>query len=221
MIIIIDVLRCSSTIITALAKGAAEVIPVRTVKEAKAISEANPNFILAGEREGLMPLGFEFGNSPSTMNRSNLEGAHIILTTTNGTVALSQTKGAKHVLIGAFLNAKAVARLAYSFALKDGTGITLAMSGTKGSFSLEDYLGAGAIVESFTSEVNLSDAPQAAALTFRAARQSVLEAIVWGSHAKHLINIGFDEDVTFCCRLNRYTIVPHLECGRITVLQIT
>lgn len=219
VIVIIDVLRCSSTIIIALAAGAAEVIPVKMVKEAREISKTHPDYVLAGEREGIPPLGFRYGNSPSALAHANLEGTRLILTTTNGTAVISQARGAKYVLIGALLNARAAAESAYNLAAKGGHGITLALSGTRGSFSLEDFLGAGAIVDDFPEDVAPSDAAQAAALAFREAKPYLLETIKRGSHARYLITLGLEEDVTFCSQLNKYHIIPRLEGDRITILQ--
>lgn len=215
VIVVIDVLRCSSSIITILAAGAAEVIPVRMVRDAVEISRTHPGFVLAGEREGVPPPGFRYGNSPSVFSNANLDGTHLILTTTNGTAAISKVRGAKHVLIGAFLNARVVAESAYSLALKEGHGVTLALSGTRGGFSLEDFLGAGAIAVYFPENGALSDAAQAATLAFREAKLKLLDVVKQGSHAKYLISIGLEEDVNLCCQLNSYLIVPYLKKDRI------
>jgi 2-phosphosulfolactate phosphatase len=109
--------------------------------------------------------------------------AYLILTTTSGTNALSQAKGAEHVLVGSFLNAKSISKTAYNFAANEGKGITLALSGKKGSFSLEDFLGAGAIIGDLLDDVNLSDAAQAALLAFLGAKPSLTEVVKRGNHA--------------------------------------
>lgn len=140
VIVVIDVLRCSSTIITALAVGATEIIPVKTVKEAQEIRKTNPSFILAGEREGVPLRGFRYGNSPSSLAYASLKGTHIILTTTNGTAAISRVIHSKHVLIGALLNARDVAESAYNLAVEEGNGITLTLSETKVDSALKTSL---------------------------------------------------------------------------------
>jgi len=219
VVVVIDVLRCSSSIIAALAGGVAGIIPVKTVREAWEISRAHPDFALAGERRGVRPPGFGYGNSPSVFSRTKLEGVRLILTTTSGTTAISKARGANHVLIGAFLNAKSVAESALNIAAGEGCGVTLALSGKRDSFSLEDFLGAGAIADNLPKDIALSDAAQAATLAFRRAKDSLLDVIKQGSHARYLISIGFEEDVKFCSQLDRYSITPHLKDGAIIPLK--
>ena len=218
VIVVIDVIRCSSSIIAALARGVAGIIPIKTIREAREVNRIHPDFILSGERKGARPSGFKYGNSPSAFSSAELAGAYLILTTTSGTNAISQAKGAKHILIGAFLNAKSVAESAFNIAEEEERGITLALSGKKGSFSLEDFLGAGAIITNFPKNVSLTDAAQAAILAFRRAEPDRINIIKQGSHAKYLISIGFDEDVNFCSQLNKYSIIPHLKDGTIIPL---
>ncbi|MDQ1281545.1 MAG: 2-phosphosulfolactate phosphatase [Thermoproteota archaeon] len=211
VVIIIDVLRCSSSIIAALASGVGGIVPIKTVREAREVSRIHPEFILSGERKGVKPSGFKYGNSPVAFSKIKLEGAYLILTTTSGTNALSQAKEAKHVLVGGFLNAKSIAETAYNLAIKESEGITLALSGKKGSFSLEDFLGAGAIIGDLPDEVTLSDAAQAALLAFRGAKSSLTEVVKQGNHAKYLVSIGFEEDIRFSTQLNKYKIIPYLK----------
>ena len=220
VVVVMDVLRCSSSIIAALAQGATAIVPVKTVREAREVHQANPEFILAGEREGVKPLGFDYGNSPSVFFHAELESRSLILTTTSGTAALSEAKGAKYVLVGAFLNAKSVAESALKIAEKEKCGITLALSGKKGSFSLEDFLGAGAIQSSFPSSTHLSDAAQAALIAFHGAKNRLYDTIKNGNHAKYLINIGFGDDVEFCSQVDKFSIVPSLQDNKITPLNL-
>jgi 2-phosphosulfolactate phosphatase len=217
LIVIIDVLRCSSSIITALAKGAKSILPVKTVMEARKIHNKYPNFILAGERKSIPPSGFQFNNSPCAFSLADLNGKHVILTTTSGTKAIAEAKNADYILIGAIINAKSVGNTALRLAEKDEINITLALAGHKGNFSLEDFIGAGAIANSISKKTALSDSTQAAILAFRKANQSLYEAIAQGTHATYLINIGLKEDVRFCTRLNSFMITPYFREGIITV----
>lgn len=211
IVVVIDVLRCSSSIIAALARGVVGIIPIRTVREAREVSEIHPDFILSGERKGVKPSGFKYGNSPSVFSRAKLAGSYLILTTTSGTNAISQAKGAKHILIGGFLNAKSIAKTAFDLAGEEGKGITLALSGKKGSFSLEDFLGAGAIIDNLPENIILTDAAQAALLAFRKAKTSLIDVVKQGNHAKYLTGIGFEEDIRFSSQLDKYTIIPYLK----------
>jgi len=221
VIIIIDVLRCSSTIITALANGAASIIPVETLKEAEKLRKKYPEYILAGERRGIKPKGFNLGNSPLEFTSEKVSRKNVILTTTSGTKALTRSKNAKWVLIGAFLNAKAAAEKSLKIAKDEEAGITLVSSGRKGSFSLEDFLCAGAIVENLgklnKGEIELSDAAFAADLSFQQAHNQLYKNISKGEHARYLTKIGLERDVKFCSQLNCYQIVPFYRDGIITI----
>jgi len=212
VIIVIDVLRCTSTIITALANGADGIIPVKTVREALAIHREHPEFLLAGEREGVRPKGFSLGNSPLEFFPTKVSGKQIILTTTNGTKALTEAKGGRWVLVGAFLNVEAITDAAFRIAEGENSGISLVLSGKRDQFSLEDYLCAGAIVEGFPAQkIWNSDAALASLLAFRQVCDSLSNIVLRGSHAQYLKRIGLEEDVYFCCKRNRYSIVPYLE----------
>jgi len=222
VIIVIDVLRCSSTIITALANGAKGIIPVETIKEAWAYRKDHPEFLLAGERGGLKPKEFDLGNSSLNFSSEIVKGKQIILTTTSGTKAISSAKKGRKVLVGAFLNVEAVAEAALKIAEKEQAGISIVLSETMGRFSLEDFLCAGAIIESLsTKKVELSDAALAALLAFQQARGSLSAIVQRGSHAQYLESIGFKEDVRFCSRMNVFQVVPVLEGEKIVPLNIS
>ncbi len=209
VIVVIDVLRCSSTIIAALANAADGVIPTRTVREARMLHQKHPELILAGERGGIKPKGFDLGNSPLEFNSRKVKGKKIILTTTSGTKAMISSKDAKYVFIGAFLNARAIAKATLNIAEQEKTGISLISAGTDGHFSLEDFICAGAIAEGFPADdVEHSDAVSAALLAFQGANVSLTEVVQSGRHALRLKSLGFEEDVKFCCRLNVFQIVP-------------
>lgn len=212
VIVVIDVLRCTSSIITALVNGADGVIPVKTIEEAREIHRQWPNTILAGERKGIKPKGFYYGNSPLEFQSTHVKGKKIILTTTNGTKTLTRTKGATYVFVGAFLNINAVSDVALQIAKRKNIGISLVLSGKRGRFSLEDYLCAGAMLERFTLQrIDPSDSAFASLLTFQHVRDSLIKIIFQGSHAQYLKTIGLENDVRFCCKLNRYKLIPYLQ----------
>jgi len=212
VIIVIDVLRCCSTIVAALANAAEGIIPTKTVGEALILHKKHPEFILAGERRGIKPEGFDLGNSPLEFSPQMVKGKHIILTTTSGTKAIILSKNAKYVFTGVFLNAEATANAALKTAEREGTGVSIISAGTNGRFSLEDFICAGAIVESFPSNnVEHSDAVLAALLAFQQARESLNMVIQSGYHARYLISQGFEEDVKFCSQLDVFKLVPFLK----------
>jgi hypothetical protein len=100
--VVFDVLRATSSIITGLASGVEAIIPVRTVEEAREWKLKDPDLLLAGERGGLPPKGFDLGNSPEEFEK--LKGRRVVMTTTNGTAAIQSVQKASKVLIGALLN---------------------------------------------------------------------------------------------------------------------
>ena len=220
LIVVIDVLRCSSSILNAFANGAEAVMPAETLREAYKIRRDHPEFLLAGERDGLKPRGFDFGNSPLEFEAEKVKGKTLVFSTTSGTLALTCSKVAKWVLIGGFLNADAVAGKALETAEKGDLDVSLVLSGTKGHFSLEDFVCAGALVEGLHKEkVETSDAALASLLAFKQTKNRLYESIIRGTHARHLVDLGFKRDIEFSCQLNLFTIIPAYKGGVIRLLK--
>src|SRR6266581_406839 len=149
--VVFDILRAGTTMITALANGAEAIIPVAEISEALALKQLRPEVLLAGERQGLRirkdltgGTEFDLGNSPREYTAQKVQGKTIVMTTTNGTRALRACAGAKAVLIGCFLNLRAI----YSW-LRDQrpNHLILVCSGTFEEPALEDILAAGAVCE--------------------------------------------------------------------------
>jgi len=221
VIVVVDVLRCSSSILNAFANGAEAVIPTETLQEAYNLRRQHPEYLLAGERKGLKPPRFDLGNSPLEFTHEKVCGKTLVFTTTSGTAALTRAKEAKWVLIGALLNAKSVAAKAMETAKREHTGVSLVLSGRKGHFSLEDFICAGAVVDSLSGEeVILSDASFAALLAFRQTSNDLYGNIMKGEHARHLVELGFVEDVEFACQLDLLRIVPAYRDGVIRPLDM-
>ena len=149
--VVFDVLRATSSIVTALANGACEIIPVCEIAEAVALRQARPDLLLAGERNGLRILraqtgsvDFDLGNSPREFTRERVAGRSIAMTTTNGTRALQACRGARRLLVGSFLNLGAVT----DWLARDGTErLLIVCSGTHEEAAYEDVLGAGALCD--------------------------------------------------------------------------
>jgi len=217
VIVIIDVLRCSSTIITALANGASKIITTPTVRKAKQMKKRNPEYVLAGERKGLKPKGFELGNSPSEFTRRKIHGRSIILTTTDGTKAFEiAKKSARPVLVGGFLNAEAVGKKLYELAYRNNCGVSLIACGRKGKLSIEDFVCTGRILETMPVEgLTLSDSALVAIAASEGAGEKVVELVRSSEHGGYLERIGLAKDVEFCLKINRYSNVPIFANGRI------
>lgn len=219
LIIAVDALRSGTSIVNALSNGAKEVIPVLSLKEAYALRKRHPTYLLAGERGGRKPKGFDLGNSPLEFVPEKVKAKTLVMTTTSGTVALAGSRRAKHVLIGSFLNAEAVAQKGENVAAVEGVSISFVLAGDKGKFSLEDFLCAGAMADGFAEDTFLfSDKVQTALLAFKSAENDLLGKVMKAEHARHLVKMGLKEDVTFCCRLNVLKSVPIYKGNRISLL---
>lgn len=216
LIIVIDALRCCSSIITALANGARAVIPVKTLREAYRIRAMNPDYLLAGERSGVKPRGFDLGNSPLEYTREKVFGKIIVMTTTSGTIALTFSESSKHVFIGSFLNAKTVAERAFEIASAENVNISIVQSGMGGKFSLEDFICAGAIISRMPQEcIEPSDKALASFLAFKYAENDLYTTVMESSHSKKLIELGFARDIEFSCRLDVFQIAPIYREGKV------
>jgi 2-phosphosulfolactate phosphatase len=217
IIVVIDVVRATTSIITALSNGAKSVTPVQTLKEAKQLRKEHSNYLLAGERNGVKPKGFDLDNSPLTLTKERVAGKNVIMSTTNGTKALVQSEGSKWILVGAFLNADAIGKKSMQIATKNDVGISFVLAGEKIHFALEDFICAGGIIETLPKNaVSLSDKAIGALLAFEGAKQNLQENIRKSKHAQELMKIGFSKDIEFACQLNLYDSVPFYQNGRIS-----
>ncbi len=218
VVVVIDVLRATSTIVSALGQGCREIVAVNTITEAEKTAARLKGALLAGERQALKPERFDLGNSPREFSAERVAGKTIILTTTNGTKALRSIRHAQEVLMASFLNAEAVVR--YLSGLKHD--ILFYCAGTDGAFSLEDTFCASVLMarlQKRKSELRFTDAAQWSlwALHNRVPdvseldEQAVLSVIQRSSHALRLRSLGLQKDVDYCGRLNRYDLIPVLD----------
>ena len=220
LVIVVDVLRCSSSVVSALANGAKAVIPAETLKEAYELRERHSDFLLAGERRGCKPRGFDLGNSPLEFVPEVVEGRTVIMTTTSGTAALVRCRRAEHVLVGAFLNAEAVAKKAVEIAQRKKVNVSFVLAGEKGLFSLEDFLCAGAVASEFPADgFDFSDEALPAVFGFERVKDALGEYVGKSRHAKHLIELGFEGDIEFSCMLNHFGLVPVYRDGKVTLMR--
>ena len=142
------------------------------------------------------------------------------MTTTSGTAALVRCRMAEHVLVGAFLNAQAVAEKAAEIARKNRLNVSFVLAGEKGLLSLEDFLSAGAIASKFPSGgFDFSDKMLAAVLAFEHVRGALSEYVMKSRHAGHLMELGFERDIEFSCKLDYLDVVPVYRDGRVTLMQ--
>ena len=212
VVLVIDVLRASTSIAAALANGARAVIPFEGVEEAitRARSLERSEVLTAGERK-MQPIpGFDLGNSPRAFAADVVGGKTIVMTTSNGTAALAGTAGAADVIVGAFVNFSAVlARL--RAAARSGKSIAILCAGSNGRFALEDAICAGRFVRGIARRgisPELGDAARVAALVNRAIGRDLAAALRDSEHGRALVEAGYADDVDDCAKLDSHPVVP-------------
>lgn len=222
----IDVLRASTTIITALANGAASVWPVAGVDDARTRAERlGPRALLGGERGGVRIEGFDLGNSPTEYDRDRVAGRDIVITTTNGTAALAACGAARHVLVAAIVNRTAAAAAVRQLAVDDGITVAhLVCAGTDGLVTAEDVLAAGAILDAATAHPEAADdvldaTATAARDAFRGLAAAhgddpataLARAFERAPGGSNLIALGMGADLAVCARIDTLAVVPRLD----------
>lgn len=212
IIIIIDIFRATSTIVTALANGANSVIPVQSVEEARVFK--NKGYLIAAEKDGVPIEGFDFGNSPLDFLDNKIKNKDIVITTTNGTQAIQVAKGKGEIIIGAFLNLTAIAQ----HLIQQNKDVVMLCAGWKNKFNLEDFVFAGSLTYQLynTHQFELaSDSALLGYLTFDRSRRKLKEFLNMASHKKRLENLHLEKDIDFCLSLDKYDIIPVLNNDRI------
>jgi 2-phosphosulfolactate phosphatase len=212
--VVIDVIRATSTIVSAFQHGVRSVLPVASIEEARRAQAATPGALLAGERGGQRLPGFDLGNSPREFLRDVIADRDVVLTTSNGTKTLRAVGDGRVVAIGAFLNCSAVGAWLHG----RGEDALLVCSGYEGIFSLEDAVCAGAILDRMGDaggSVTLGDTARACqALWKRYASEmpGLLRDTEWG---RHIVRIGLGADLDLCAQLDVTSVVPVMAGGRI------
>jgi 2-phosphosulfolactate phosphatase len=213
---VFDVLRATSSMVTALANGASAVVPVTEIPKALSIRERDPRILLAGERDGLRiqsdltgGISFDLGNSPREFTREKVNGKTIAMTTTNGTRALRACARAKTVLAAAFLNLRATVDC-----LADEANLILVCSGTLDQTAYEDVLAAGAMCDLLWpthSAGAVADSAQIARQLYLLEKTDLLAAVSKSRNGRRLLaNPDLREDVAFCIQRDLFTLVAEL-----------
>ncbi|MFO0895901.1 MAG: 2-phosphosulfolactate phosphatase [Pirellulales bacterium] len=221
-VVVIDVLRATTTITYALAAGAAQVIPCLEIEDARRTAAEFPRdqVLLGGERGGVRIEGFDLGNSPEEYSPEIVRGKSIVFTTTNGTRAMMRCRQAKRVLIGAVVNLSAVAD-----AVRDEENVHLVCAGTEGQVSCEDTLLAGVLVAKprrGISGLAVNDAAQLAEGAFRALMavgaspaeftvRKLHEALKLGLGGRNVLALGRDQDLLAAAQIDKFDFVPELD----------
>ncbi len=229
IVVVLDILRASTTITTALVNGASEVVPFQEVADAEAAAKKFPreSVILGGERGGLPIPGFDCGNSPSEYTSARVTGKKVLFTTTNGTLAMMHCKLASQVVIGSFVNLAAVVKLLAE--QHQGRAVHLLCAGTGRNVTREDTLCAGAIVAGLHNQIGdetpindqttlAFDAWRAVLLgEIRITRALLHQELRNTQGGRNLHRIGLAADLADCAALDRYTLVPELKLAEWTI----
>ena len=219
LVVVIDVLRASSTIVTALANGCRGFIPILSPEQAKEEAQQfeKESVLLGGEREGKKIEGFNLGNSPREYKGEVVKDKTIIFSTTNGVKILEMVKNAHRIIIGSFLNLQAVC----DYCTHYQGDILLICAGKEGRFSLEDAACAGMMVNSlrdvFPGNHQEVDANFTTQLLYEKFSNNILEILRKSQHGRYLESIGLDEDLKFCSQLDLFHIVPIFRDGIISI----
>lgn len=211
-VVVVDILRATSCMVTAFAHGVESITPVAEADVCENMKLKG--YVISGERNGQKIPGFDKGNSPfEYMN--NINGLKIAFTTTNGTQAIEKSKGAKQVLIGSFLNLSAITR----YLLMGDHNILIVCAGWKGKINLEDSLFAGALVDKLRKHIEPDcDAPIVAQQLYLAARDNMVEYLSTSSHVKRLNRLNIHKDIEFCLTPDQYHVIPVLNREKLVLL---
>lgn len=215
IVVVIDILRATSSITYGIANGAEAIIPVANVEDCLKYSDCG--FLLAAERNGEVVAGYDFGNSPFSYTSEKVEGKTIVLTTTNGTKALHLAqKNAHQVVIGSFLNLDSLC----DYLSAQHKSVLLLCAGWKDQFNLEDTLFAGAVVNKLRKHFeHFDDSSVAAEDLYSLAKGDLRKYLYKSSHSHRLAQLNIEEDVVFCLQLNICSAIPVLAGERLVALK--
>lgn len=219
--IYIDVLRASTSVCSALFSGAKEIIPAESMEKALTIYKnlSSETSILSGERNGIKPLGFLLGNSPSEFSPALVKDKSIVLTTTNGTIAFNLGKKANFRVLASFTNLTTVVDYIYNIAINEKIyHCNIVCAGNEGHFAYEDSLCAGAIINQLNNklqDLELNDSSRLSSEIYNLHKSDLLNFIKSTDHAKILIEKGFENDIDDSLNLDKYPVLPIIKGNNI------
>lgn len=207
-VVVVDILRATSCMVTAFAHGVQSITPFANADECRAMKKQG--FITSGERDGKKVEGFDKGNSPFEYMGSDIKEKKIAFTTTNGTLAIEKAMGANRIIIGSFLNLSSVVK----YLLFGENSVLIVCAGWKGKVNLEDTLFAGAIVEKLKNHIEPDcDAPLAAQHLYNQAKGDMVKFLSNSSHVKRLNRLNIHKDIEYCLTPDQYQVIPRMERG--------
>ncbi len=196
-VIVIDVLRCTTSMVTAVSNGAKAVAAFKDIESAREFArrKGRENCILGGERKAVKIDGFDVGNSPLEYSKANVEGKFVVMSTTNGTSAIEKAEAADTLILGAMINAGAAAKKAAEI----GKDVLILCSGTEGKQSADDLMTAGAIIDKLKAmkDITLTDMAIICEHLYKSWKQGEFD-ITKTFHCNRLLRMGFAGDVKYC-----------------------
>jgi 2-phosphosulfolactate phosphatase len=215
IVVVADVFRATSCMVTAFAYGVNSIIPVATVAECQLYQERG--YLAAAERNAKRVEGFELDNSPFTYMDERIRGANVAMTTTNGTLAITKSRSAVKVLVGSFLNLDAIAR----FLKSERYDVMVLCAGWKGRVNMEDTLFAGALVERLKDSYTMAE--DSAIMAWRLycqGKDNLPSYLSSSSHIQRLQRLGIQKDITYCLQHDLYDVVPVLRGNALVSMQV-
>ncbi len=206
IVVVIDIFRATSCMVTGIACGIHSITPVATVEECRQLQQQG--FVAAAERNAQKVAGFDLDNSPFSFMDENLIGTKVAMTTTNGTLSITKARtSAIKVLVGAFLNIDAIIQHLKT----QPYNVLMLCAGWKGRPNLEDTLFAGAVVDALQNEYFVAeDSAILAMRTYQQAQHDMLGYLANSSHIRRLQKLGINKDISFCLQKDLYDVVPVL-----------
>ncbi|MEM9297856.1 MAG: 2-phosphosulfolactate phosphatase [Bacteroidota bacterium] len=212
-VVIVDILRATSCMVSGLAFGIDHIIPFSNLEGSQAMKAEG--YLIAGERGGEKVEGFDLGNSPFDYMDGKVVGKKVATTTTNGTVAIEKSRAALNVIIGAFLNITAVV----NYLKQRDESVIVFCAGWKGKVNLEDSLFAGALVERLQNDfANECDSPLLVQAAYQSMKHDLVGFVKNSSHAKRLNRLNVHKDIEYCMKLDVFDLVPILKEGKLVLL---
>ncbi len=219
-VVVVDVLRATSTVVTAFHHGVASVRPVANAHDARELAKMwHPRPILGGEEGGFRAEGFDLGNSPLEYTPEAVSGRRLIFSTTNGTRTLLKVRQAERVFLGAFLNARALAEFLEK---QQPERVIFVCAGRHGHFSLEDAISSGYIIRQIQSADSADDGAAAAQALAEKFAEKESDFFQQSFHGRFLASHGFEADLRFCAQKNVFGEIPEfvVETGEIVLARL-
>jgi len=200
-VVVIDILRATTTMVVAYENGAESVVPVEHLDDA--LAYRGKGYLIAGERNGVKVEGFDMGNSPQEFTKNVVEGQNIVLSTTNGTKAINACIAAKYRYVSSFRNIDAMAKTI----IENNLDVLLFCAGWKDKFNLEDTVFAGALAQQLLDNgfTTNDDATRMACTLWNLAKPNLAEFLADASHVQRFKSLHIESDLEVCLQFNTYS----------------